>query len=249
MPNDKAGELFKHILDYVNDKNPVTDDLIIQLTFEPIKQQLKRDLIKWEDFIKKQSDNGKLGGRPKTQTNPENPTLILDNPTEPKKAVNVTVTDNVKVNDTVSDKEKEKKKKRVAEPSSVHPSFGFIKKCFLDFYLEKTTSEYYWQPKDGVATNNIIPKLIFKIKEKNPAAKKENEAEDINKAFKYFASQIKDKWILENLSMPILNSKFNEIINQILNPLKNGKSTDNTAADKIIFSKLKAEYDSRNNPA
>ena len=47
MPSDKAGDLFKHILKYVNDEDPVTDDLIIQLTFEPIKQQLKRDLDKW----------------------------------------------------------------------------------------------------------------------------------------------------------------------------------------------------------
>lgn len=39
MPNDKAGELFKHILLYVNDENPANDDLIIQLTFEPIKQE------------------------------------------------------------------------------------------------------------------------------------------------------------------------------------------------------------------
>ena len=41
MPTEKAGELFKHILQYVNDQNPKTDDLIVQLVFEPIKQQLK----------------------------------------------------------------------------------------------------------------------------------------------------------------------------------------------------------------
>lgn len=49
MDDDKAGALFKHILSYVNDENPVTDDLIVELTFEPIKQQLKRDLKKWEN--------------------------------------------------------------------------------------------------------------------------------------------------------------------------------------------------------
>ena len=47
MPIEKAGELFMHILKYVNDTNPITNDLIIQLTFEPIKQALKRDLDKW----------------------------------------------------------------------------------------------------------------------------------------------------------------------------------------------------------
>lgn len=61
MPDDKAGQLLKHLLKYVNDQNPETDDLIIQLTFEPIKQQLKRDLRSWEDTIKEKSNGGKLG--------------------------------------------------------------------------------------------------------------------------------------------------------------------------------------------
>jgi hypothetical protein len=57
MPNEKAGELFKHILEYVNDKNPITEDLIIQLTFEPIKQSLKRDLQKYANTCVKNSEN------------------------------------------------------------------------------------------------------------------------------------------------------------------------------------------------
>lgn len=95
MPDNKAGELFKHILSYVNDLNPETDDLIVQLTFEPIKQQLKRDLDKWKVFIEKQSSNGALGGRPK---NPKKGLGNLDNPNKPKKAVTVTDT----VNDNVT---------------------------------------------------------------------------------------------------------------------------------------------------
>lgn len=61
MPDDKAGLLFKHILEYVNDLNPETDDLIVDLTFEPIKQQLKRDLQKWENHLLDKSNSGKLG--------------------------------------------------------------------------------------------------------------------------------------------------------------------------------------------
>jgi hypothetical protein len=57
MPNDKAGELFKHILSYVNDENPESEDLIINLTFEPIKQSLKRDLIKYEQKRIKNTEN------------------------------------------------------------------------------------------------------------------------------------------------------------------------------------------------
>ena len=46
LPNDKAGELIKHIFAYVNDENPITEDLIINMAFTPIKQQFKRDLEK-----------------------------------------------------------------------------------------------------------------------------------------------------------------------------------------------------------
>lgn len=62
LPNEKAGELFKHILEYVNDLDPKTDDLIIQLSFEPIKQNLKRTLKKWEEIKLKRSESGRLGG-------------------------------------------------------------------------------------------------------------------------------------------------------------------------------------------
>lgn len=61
MPDDKAGQLFKHILSYVNDENPITDDLIVDLTFEPIKRQLKRDLQKFEDSKESKSNGGRLG--------------------------------------------------------------------------------------------------------------------------------------------------------------------------------------------
>ncbi len=48
LSDEKAGQLFKFLLSYVNDEDPTTDDLILNLTFEPIKQQFKRDLIKYE---------------------------------------------------------------------------------------------------------------------------------------------------------------------------------------------------------
>ena len=48
LSNEEAGKLFKHYLEYINDLNPVSDRLT-ELLFEPIKQNLKRDLKKWED--------------------------------------------------------------------------------------------------------------------------------------------------------------------------------------------------------
>jgi len=60
LPDAEAGTLFKLILDYVNDENPEPDGLLMEIAFEPIKQQLRRDLKKWEDIIGKRSKAGKL---------------------------------------------------------------------------------------------------------------------------------------------------------------------------------------------
>jgi len=45
MKDVDAGALLKHILRYVNDKHPVTDNSIVEIAFEPIRQSLKRDLL------------------------------------------------------------------------------------------------------------------------------------------------------------------------------------------------------------
>ena len=45
----EAGRLFKHYLAYINDLNPIPIDKLTQIVFEPIKQNLKRDLEKWNE--------------------------------------------------------------------------------------------------------------------------------------------------------------------------------------------------------
>lgn len=61
MSDDQAGKFFKHILNYVNDKNPEAPDPIIDLVFEPFKQELKKDLKKWEENKDKKSGSAQLG--------------------------------------------------------------------------------------------------------------------------------------------------------------------------------------------
>lgn len=99
LSNEKAGELFKHILSYVNDEHPVTDDILIEVAFEPIKQALKKDLQKWQEYQEKQRLNGAKGGRPRKQEETQKTQPFQENPTQPKKAVNVNVNDNVNVNE------------------------------------------------------------------------------------------------------------------------------------------------------
>jgi hypothetical protein len=60
LPDEIAGQLIKHIFSYVNDENPITDNLIINIAFEPIKLQLKRDLQKYESIRERNSANARM---------------------------------------------------------------------------------------------------------------------------------------------------------------------------------------------
>ncbi len=91
-----AGKLFKHVLRYVNDLNPEADDIITKIAFEPIKQQLKRDLEKYERLCVRNAENGKSGGRPRK---PKKPNGLIGNSEKPKKADNDNDNDNDVVND------------------------------------------------------------------------------------------------------------------------------------------------------
>lgn len=55
----QAGKLFKHLLKYVNDLNPTPEDIVTEIAFEPIRQSLKRDLIKYEGIRERNSENAK----------------------------------------------------------------------------------------------------------------------------------------------------------------------------------------------
>jgi len=104
LPNETAGELFKHLLSYVNDEEPQTDNMLVKLAFEPIKQQLKRDLEKWEEIKVKRSEAGKRSAakRNKNQQNQQVLTSVESveqTPTNPTVNDNVNVTVNVNVND------------------------------------------------------------------------------------------------------------------------------------------------------
>lgn len=86
-------------------------DFGMKMAFSHFKNQFIRDNEKYVQFSKKQSENGKKGGRPKKEVeqeeNPKNPSLFE----KPKKAYNdsVSVSDSEKVNDNESDNEKKNK--------------------------------------------------------------------------------------------------------------------------------------------
>lgn len=104
LEDNEAGKLVKHLFNYVRDKNPNAEDKLTKMMFIQIKQSLKRDLIKYDIYISKQSENGKKGGRPKKPTKTQKTQPFIE---KPKKADtvtdSVTVNVNVNENDTIND--------------------------------------------------------------------------------------------------------------------------------------------------
>jgi len=94
LPDEIAGKLIKHIYSYVSDENPTSDDLMIEIAFEPIKQQLKRDLKLFEEKRVKRSEAGIAGANKRWQEMANDSKRIND---IAKIADNV----NVNVNDSI----------------------------------------------------------------------------------------------------------------------------------------------------
>lgn len=115
---------------------------------------------------------------------------------------------------------KEKKEKKY---SATH-------RCRLAFehqYLQFKGEEYYYAAKDA----NAVKQLIDKIKTKMPDEDKNND-DAIAFNFDAFIQAILnsgrvEKWIIDNFSLPVINSKFNEIYSQ----LKNGRQQHQNARD------------------
>lgn len=135
LSDEKAGELFKHILKYVNDENPKADDPLIEIAFEPIKQALKRDLIKWKNKSEANRINGSKGGRPKNPKNPVGYLVTENNRAQPKKAD--IVIDSVIDSDSVGNKRFTPPTFQQVREYEIEKNYTNKASRFIDFYESK----------------------------------------------------------------------------------------------------------------
>lgn len=127
LTDEEAGKLFKHYLSYINDLNPEPIDRLTGLLFEPIKQNLKRDLVKWESKSLKNSENAKLRWDKKDANACE----------RIKSDANYadTVTDTVKDTVTVKVKENNIEERKQKFASTLKPFINIYgKEMLMDFY-------------------------------------------------------------------------------------------------------------------
>ena len=126
MPPEKAGELLLTILEYVNDNNPEILDPYVDIVFEPIKQQLKRDLEKYEGKKKQWSDAGKRSADLKKEKKIQRTLTTVEGRSTDS---TVSGSGSVSVNDSVNEIYKEKDHLRITwnEMNKLIDEFGEIK--------------------------------------------------------------------------------------------------------------------------
>lgn len=134
---------------------------------------------------------------------------------------------------------KEPRKKADKTPSIQH-------RCRLHFeaaYEAKKGDKYYYAAKDAAALKGVLKKIQFLM----PEADKENEAA-LENNFKIFVDAIFNSrtlgtWINDNLSLPLINGKFNEIYAQLKD---NGSNHNRINKHVSISADLLAEFTGAN---
>jgi hypothetical protein len=132
---NNTGELFFHILEYTNDLNPEPINDIVDITFEPIRQQLKRDLIKYSNTI----DSKVRAGLASAEKRKHMSTRVKSVGQEQTKAT-VIDKDKDKGKDTVTDKERVKEINNI---DSRKLKFASSLEPFLKIYGRETLNEFY----------------------------------------------------------------------------------------------------------
>ena len=165
LTDEDAGKLIKIIFAYVNDENPEVNDRLLKVAFLPIKTQLKRDLVIWDEKKQQRAEAGRKGGLAKAS----NATFATNDSSKAKQNLanlavnvngNVNVNDNVNVNGNVTNKE------------SAGALFS-LDDVFIDFNKEKPLKRPYFERMSLVhSTDTETIKNYFKkwatIKEGEP---------------------------------------------------------------------------------
>lgn len=96
--------------------------------------------------------------------------------------------------------------------------------AWFDFYHLHTGERYVFDAKDGKHLKLLLKKIEAKVKEKGLEPSDEN----VMNSFKGFLSTLKDQWILDNLEIAIVNSKFNSLYAKAVrnSPFNRGQQID-----------------------
>ena len=131
-----------------------------------------------------------------------------------------------------SKEEKNEKSKPKKEPTIVTKA-----RNIFELYFEKKTGEkYYWKVADAVQMKRLINQLKFSRANRDLPT----TDDDLLSALQVFLDKINDNWILANLSVPNISSKYNELIAQARKQKEPiGIFLRNNTDDKYLNQKIK----------
>lgn len=235
LSNEEAGILIKHILRYVNDLNPDAPDRLTKLLFTPIKNTLKRDLVKYEETKSIKSTSGKLGNLKRwnldlydkvisKELTIEEAENVAKNRICDNRIANVAVNDNVNVN--VNDNDNEYKKKylseiKISDYPELNKSYFDISISFQELFKnnlkEAGASTSKIEKAKGIWVDDI--RMIIEIDKYT--------VEDLQQAYKFL--QVNEFWKKNILSTAKLREKMDKIKLELKN--SNGSKQKHTTDD------------------
>lgn len=194
LSDEEAGKLFKHLMKYINDLNPEPPDKLTQVLFEPIKQTLKRDLVKWQERSERNRDIALEGWEKRRQANASNGIK-----TDAKNADRDSVSDSVSVTDSVSVSDK---KYNFVEPEYLDTFITWMdyKKARKESYKTEASQIAFYKKLTKLSNNN--PLLAGEIVEQSMAnnwagifeIKTSNQQPQQNAPRPKYIPTEKDKW-------------------------------------------------------
>lgn len=141
LTDEEAGRLMKHLFEYVNDRDPVAPDRLTEIAFEPIRQQLKRDLKDWQETKESKSRGGKIGMERRWAEHNKNKQEITEDNLVTKNITPITVNVNGNVNDNVTDIKNTIDERKLKFADTLKP---FVEKYGKD--LLNSFYKYWTQP-------------------------------------------------------------------------------------------------------
>lgn len=216
FPPEKRCLLLGYCLSYLIDGEPPK---IQNKSVETLFNVIKKEIDQYNIISQTRKESGKNGGSVTGNLLKQKKKICLSKKSA-KSANEDTVGDNLLKQKNTVCLSKSIKRKEVTITTK-------LKQVFDDGYYKIYGEKFYWAPKEIKAITLIVEKLKFKMKTKNV----EINDEQIISSFTVFLNNITDKWILQNFSPSIINSKFNEIITQIY--ARHSKRSDNVTAEAI----------------
>lgn len=105
----------------------------------------------------------------------------------------------------------EEKKEKTKTKSKKEPTIVTQGRNIFEAYFEKKTGEkYYWKAADGAQMKRLLNQLKFSREHRGLT----NSDKDLIDALQVFLDKITDNWMLANLSVPNISSKYNELVAQ-----------------------------------